>query len=170
MRSRTYFSMFGITIEAGEEVHPAVLYPFFLIHMGMFGLIGFVMAYSDKDVPLAFMYLHGGIAVWSYVKFYEATFGIDEVKWMFINSTLGLLGIWVEIDWLLSLFGKSLDDFSPWVHVIPFLYYVLYTFLLRQMALDVFRARDDPVRKQRVEMAYIGLSLLAYGGIWLAAR
>ena len=42
----------------------------------------------------------------------------------------------VEIETILGWFGKELSDFPPWVHVTPFLYYILYTFLLRQMLLD----------------------------------
>ena len=53
-------------------------------------------------------------------------------------------------------------------HVVPFGYYVLYTFLLYQMVLDVTRSRDDPERRQRVETGYVVISLLFYGGIYLA--
>ncbi len=78
-----------------------------------------------------------------YTAFYVALFGVDEIKWMFINAALGLLGIYAQIDLILSLFGKKAGDFSVFVHVIPFLYYILYTFLLYQMVLDVSGARND---------------------------
>jgi hypothetical protein len=56
------------------------------------------------------------------------------------------------------------------VHAIPFLYYVLYTFLLRHLVLDVFKAREDPARRQRIEFGYIALSLLFYTLVYLGNR
>jgi hypothetical protein len=56
------------------------------------------------------------------------------------------------------------------VHVTPFLYYILYTFLLRQMLLDLTRSRDKPGRKRAVEMLYVLGSLAVYGGLWLARQ
>src|SRR3546814_4428460 len=49
----------------------AFIYPFFLFHMLMFGISGFVLAYgADGDV--AFLYMHGGIAIVVYLVFYFA--------------------------------------------------------------------------------------------------
>ncbi|HEX4852871.1 hypothetical protein [Arenimonas sp.] len=159
--------MNGKLIRKGEKLPMLFIYPFFLVHMGMFGLSGFLMAYAADDVELAFLYLHGGIAIVVYLAFYLAIFGRDEVKWMLINAALGLLGIWVEIETILGWFGKALSDFPPWVHVTPFLYYILYTFLLRQMLLDLTRSRDKPGRKRAVEMLYVLGSLAVYGALWL---
>lgn len=153
---------------AGSDVSAWAIYPFFLLHMGMFGLSGFLMAYVADDVGLPFLYLHGGIAILVYTVFYFAIFGREEVKWMFINAALGLYGIVAEIDYLLSLFGKHLTDFPVAVHVTPFLYYILYTFLLRQALLDVTGARDLPARRRVVEMAYVALSLLVYSAFYLS--
>lgn len=167
MKLRSPMTINGKAYQAGDRISPWAIYPFFLLHMGMFGLSGFLMAYLADDVELAFLYLHGGIAIVVYVVFYLVIFGRDEVKWMFINAGLGLFGIWTEIDWILSWFGKSLDDYPPWVHVTPFLYYILYTFLVRQMLLDLARAREDAARKRRVEIAYVVASLAIYGSLWL---
>ncbi|KFL36890.1 hypothetical protein [Arenimonas donghaensis] len=170
MKLHSDITVNGRLYRKGEVAPKWFIYPFFLFHMGMFGLSGFFMAYGTDDVELSFLYAHGGIAILVYVVFYLAIFGLDQVRWMFINAALGLLGIWVEIGWILSLFGKRLGDYPMAVHVTPFLYYILYTFLIRQLVLDVFRARDKPSRKRLVEMTYIGLSLLVYGGTWLATR
>jgi len=161
----------GKVYRKGDAAPLLFIYPFFLLHMAVFGLSGFFMAYGTSDgPPVAFIYAHGGIAILAYLVFYLTIFGRDEVKWMFINAGLGLFGIWVEIDWLLSFFGRSLSDYPAWVHVTPFLYYVLYTFLLRQLLLDVFGARDKPARRVLVERVYVAGSLLVYGGFWLAGR
>ena len=154
----------------GSDIPWYTIYPFFLLHMLMFGGSGFLMAYAAKDVPTSFLYLHGGIAILVYVVFYFVIFGKDEVRWMFVNAGIGVYGIWAEIGWLLSLFGARMSDF-PWQrHVIPFLYYVLYTFLLRQLVLDLFRAREDEARRRRVEAVYVGGSLLVYTLIYFASR
>ncbi len=139
------------------------IYPFFGIHMLMFGLSGFLMAYSAGGPDLSFVYMHGGIAILVYMVFYLAIFGRDEVKWMLINAALGILGIYSQIGWILSKFGKNIDDYRWQVHVVPFLYYMLYTFLLRQFLLDVTRSRDNPERRALVNNAYVVVSLLVYG-------
>jgi len=95
--------------------------------MAIFGTSGFLIAYNS-NADISFLYMHGGFAILIYKIFYFALFGVDEVKWMFINAALGLFGIYSEIGWLLSFFDKKASDYTWKVHVIPFLYYVLYTF------------------------------------------
>lgn len=162
-------SINGKAYPAGSQVPGKFIYPFFLLHMGMFGMSGFLMAYGD-DAPLPFLFLHGGIAITVYLVFYLAIFGRDEVRWMLVNAALGLFGIYTEIGWLLSLFGKTPGDFGWTRHIVPFAYYVLYTFLLRQLLLDLFGAREDTARRRRVEGAYVAGSLLLYVAMWIAGR
>lgn len=141
------------------------VYPFFLVHMLMFGVAGFVLAYgADGDV--GFLYMHGGLAIVVYTVFYLAIFGFDEVLWMFINAGLGVAGIYTQLGWILGMFGRNLDDFPWYVHAIPMLYFVLYTFLLRQLVLDLTRSRDNPVRRHLVEAAYVVLTLATYAATW----
>lgn len=99
-----------------------------------------------------------------YLVFYNAIFGRDQVKWMLINAGLGILGIYSQIGWILELFGKNIDDYPWYLHVIPFLYFVLYTFLLRQFVVDVTGSRDNPGRRSWIEAGYVVVSLLIYGG------
>lgn len=151
----------------GDSLPKAFVYPFFLLHMLLFGASGFFMAYADRGPDLAFVYAHGGIAIFVYVIFYLAIFGADQVRWMFINAGLGLFGIYAQLGWILSLFGKNVGDFPLSRHVTPFLYYVLYTFLLYQLVLDLTGSREDPERRRMVEWAYVLLSLAIYGYIYL---
>lgn len=51
--------------------------------------------------------------------------------------------------------------------MVPFLYYVLYTFLLRQFLIDVTRSRYNPQRRARVDAAYVLASVLVYGVLLL---
>lgn len=166
MKLRTDIRINGKLHPKGSEVPLKFIYPFFLIHMLMFGASGFLMAYGAEDVPMSFLYMHGGIAITVYLIFYLAIFGVDEIKWMFINAGLGLFGIISQIDWILDIFGKSYEQFSIGRHVIPFLYFVLYTFLLRQAVLDVSGARENEERRQLVDYAYVGISLIVYYLFW----
>lgn len=146
----------------GAEISWLSIYPFFMVHMLMFGGSGFVMSYSPLHLPLEhllFIYIHGGIAIAVYTFFYLTIFGADEVKWMFINSGLGLLGIYAQVGWLLSRFGRKIGDYPLYVHVTPFLYYVLYTFLLRNALLDIFAARENEQRRNAVDNLYIAFSV-----------
>ena len=144
------------------------IYPFFGFHMLMFGLSGFLMAYAASRPELFFIYLHGGIAIIVYTAFYLSIFGVDEIKWMVVNAALGLFGIYSQIGWILALFGKQIDDYPWYVHITPFTYYVLYTFLLRQLLIDVTGSRDRPSRRTLVNNAYVVMSLLVYG--WMLHR
>jgi hypothetical protein len=47
--------------------------------------------------------------------------------------------------------------------VVPFLYYVLYTFLLRQFLIDITRSRDNRRRRSLVDTAYVLVSVVVYG-------
>lgn len=170
MKLRSDITINGKKYRKGDFVPWYKVYPLFLIHIGIFGGSGFYMAYADDGAPLAFLYLHGGFACLVYLLFYLAFFGVDRVRWMFINAFLGLFGIYAQIDWILSLFGKQASDFSAAVHFIPFFYYVLYTFLLHQMVIDIFNGRSDDRRRRMIDTAYIVLSILVYGAIWFAQR
>ena len=150
------------TYPKGTEVPWYKVYPFFLVHMLVFGGSGFMMAYGKSHPPVLFLFLHGGLAISIYVVFYLTIFGRDEVKWMFINAGLGLLGIYSQIGWFLSLFGKRIGDFPYYVDVIPFLYFVLYTFLIRHAVLDITRSRENPRRRAIVGYCYIAASVAFY--------
>ncbi len=167
-RKRPGSSLTDSALPAKREktLHGCFVYPFFLFHMLGFGGSGFFLAYGEESTDLFFLYMHGGFAILIYTVFYLAIFGFDEVKWMFINAGLGLFGIYAQIDLLLAMFGKRAGDFPVAVHVIPFLYYVLYTFLLYQMVIDMSRARNNPARRRKVELVYVLISLLVYGAIW----
>jgi len=155
-------TMDGRTYTRRTGVPWSHIYPFFLFHMLIFGCGGFSMAYGDKGPGVFFLYAHSGMAILVYTIFYISIFGVDEVKWMFINAWLGLLGIYSQIDWILSLFGKKAGDYPLYVHVVPFLYFILYTFLLRHAVLDLFRAREDAKKRKRIEHAYVAISAAIY--------
>ena len=170
MKLHSEVSVSGRKYPRGSELAWYMVYPFFLLHMLGFGLSGFFMAYSSDGPDIGFLYAHGGFAIFVYLVFYFALFGVDQVKWMFINAALGLFGIYAQINLILSLFDKRADQFPWYVHVIPFLYYVLYTFLIYQMVLDVSGARDNEARKRIVEGFYVVGSIGIYTLIYFTSR
>lgn len=152
----------------GDYIPWHKVYPFFMIHMLMFGGSGFFMAYFNDG--LIFLYLHGGFAILIYVLFYLTMFGKDEVKWMFINSAFGFAAIYTQIDWILGFFNKSASGFPIQVHLIPFLYFVLYTFLLRQAFLDLFCSREDKRKERIANFTYVAFSVSGYAALYFLEK
>ncbi len=155
----------GVPLSAMQDKGKWFIYPFFGFHMLMFGLSGFFMSYAEHGPGLFFIYMHGGIAIVVYLIFYRVIFGLDEVRWMLINAALGFLGIYSQLGWLLDKFGKHIEDYPWYVNVTPFLYYVLYTFLLRQFLIDLTGSRGNLARLKWVNALYVTGSLLVYGGM-----
>jgi hypothetical protein len=153
---------------AGDEISPLVVYPFFLLHMAIFGGMGFVLAYAPDSATLAapeyafWVCFAGILGVAIYLLFYLRIFGRDQVEWMLINAALGLIGTVTQLDWILSLFGKGVGDYPTYVHLVPLMYFVMYTFLLRHAVLDLTGAREDQEKRPKVEYAYIGVMLAFY--------
>lgn len=166
MKAHSDIEINGKKYRKGTQFSGYMIYIFFLVHMLAFGLSGFFMAYMDDGPELSFLYMHGGLAILVYVIFYLAIFGVDEVKWMFINAGLGLFGIYAQIDLILAFFGRQASDYPWYVHLVPFLYYVLYTFLLYQMVLEMTGARENSKRKRLVEGFYVSVSLLVYAAFY----
>ena len=154
-------TMNGKVVRAGETVSWVMVYPFFLFHMAVFGGSGFFMAYGT-DVELSFLFAHGGIAIVVYLAFYWAIFGPDTVKWLFIDTALGVVGIVAQLGWILALFDKTLADYSILRHIVPFCYYVLYTFLVHRAVRDIWSADRDDAKRRKVDWIYVGASLLIY--------
>jgi hypothetical protein len=145
----------GQEFDKGSHVPWYMIYPFFMLHMLMFGGSGFAMAYFAETPDPTFLFIHGGIAIVVYLIFYSVIFGGDEVKWMIVNALLGLIGIYAQVGWMLSLWGKNIDHYPYYIHIVPMSYFVLYTFLLRQAVLDIFGARDDVERSDRLSWTMV---------------
>lgn len=140
------------------------IYGFFLLHMAGFGGVGFFLAYGADDLFGNIMF--SGLAITVYLLFYLVIFGRDSVMWLIINSVLGVLGIMSHLDWILARFGKTAADYAAHVHVIPFIYYVLYTFLLRRLVLHILRAQEGTRKKVIIDIGYVAVSLLVYVQPW----
>lgn len=160
-------------IRAGRLSRPIdklIFYAFFLAHSGAFTAAALFLAYGDVDqafpqLPALYFVGLGYLALG--LPLYVYAFGIDEGRWLVINTVIGFVGITAEIRLLVSFLSRSFDDFGWHIHAAPFFMYVLFTFLSRQLVLDLCDARGKPARKQRVEWTFVALSLLAYGAIHL---
>lgn len=162
------------------EIHPSgglpiqslrewlFIYGFFLVHMGVFGTVGFVMAYGSGFTLFDNM-LFSGFAIFVYIIFYLVIFGLDEMFWLFTNSVLGILGIFAQLDWMLDWFGVRFESFPMVSHIIPAIYYILYTFLLRRALMHIFRAWPGTRRKRIFDMIYILGSLLLYLPVFMTS-
>ena len=127
--------------------------------MAIFGGSGFIRTYGDNRPDLTYIYRHGGIAITVYVFFYFAIFGRDEVKRMFLNALFGLLRKGVQVGWLLSLFDRESSTCPLSVYVTPFLFFLLYSFLMRRAVLDLINSLDDPARRKTMKKRYNSVTL-----------
>jgi len=136
--------------------------------MLIFGGMGFALTYSTApNINTSALYGTAMIGITVYLFFYIIFFGLHTVKWIFINATLGIFGIYSEIRFYLNLFDKNISDF-PWhAHIIPFTYYVLYTFMIHRAVLTFSGANNNPKRKKVVDIAYICISVIIYFIIYL---
>ena len=157
----------------GRAVPWVFIYGFFLVHMALFGSLGFLLFYGDPSQAnysgdmneRTFKILVSTLPILVYIVFYIAIFGIDTIKWLIMNSVIGVLGIYSQLGWILEQFGKSLSDYPIWAHIVPGIYYVLYTFLLRRAVLHFLRAQDGTRKKTIIDILYVVISVVFY--LWL---
>lgn len=63
----------SITLDEAADAPKDFIYPFFLLHMGMFGLSGFLITYGAEG-NVWFGFFHGGLAIVVYCIFYTVIF------------------------------------------------------------------------------------------------
>ncbi len=150
-------------IKKGEKVgKPHIgIYLFFLVHMFGFGSSGFFLAYDTNTIYLMAL-MHGGIAIFVYIIFYIAIFGLDAIKWMVINAIIGISQTYYIIDSIGGVFinNWSFDNYPFYRHIIPAIYIVLYTFLVRRFILH-FLGEDN-----LSNTIFLLLNGLVYLSIW----
>ena len=150
-----------------DSTPPIYFYIFFLFHMGVFGIVGLYLSYADGGKESVTGLLISLLPMYVYIKFYIGLFGLDDVRWLFINSALGAYGIFAELDFILYLFGATVDDYPGYAHIVPFMYYILYTFLIRHALIDLTPARFDNNKKRLLEKTYVAISIVIYTAISL---
>lgn len=142
-----------------------LLYSFFFGILGFCAWGSFNLAYGSPDTPWQvhiISNIHGLAFSSGILAFYYVMFGLDEIKWMFINAGIGIFGIYSELTIILKKLDKNIADYSLFAHAMPFTYYVMITFLIYRTVISFSGAEDNPARKKIVEIAYIGISLAIY--------
>lgn len=143
----------------------------YLVHLSFFAFGGFIFAYLEGPPNMYVLYGGLGIVIAVYIYwFYRDIFGREEVHWMFINAALGLFGIYAQIDWILSWFDKSASDYPLQVHVIPFMFYVLYTFLLYHFVTSFGGPGEKQGNSRAGQVKYVVWSIVIYTAIYLLTR
>ncbi|MFZ2151459.1 MAG: hypothetical protein WAU85_05440 [Candidatus Absconditicoccaceae bacterium] len=72
--------------------------------------------------------------------FYFLAFGRDKIKRMFITSLIGISSIYSQLSNILKYFDKNINEFSWIYHIIPGIYFILFSFLLRRALVDICRS------------------------------
>lgn len=151
----------------GDELPWVKVYGSFIIYVLVIAPVIFNETYVQRDINLGYFLLLGGFLPLIYLLFYRSVFGIEEVRWIFINSILGIFGTFAELNWLLKyLYEKQISDFPFYYHIVPIIHYILLTYVLRQAVIDTFRARDNEKRRIYVNILYVIFSILIYFSLY----
>lgn len=153
---------------AGTRLSPLIVYPTIFLQICLFGAFCFGFAYAGKWPNMGGLVIIGGFGIMFFALFYIALFGLAEIGWMFLNGAIGVLGILSQIDVVLSWFGKSAADFGFDAHLFPVIYWIMASFVLWQLVLDITRSSEDPVRRWWANLAFSLSSLAVYAALWLA--
>jgi hypothetical protein len=160
MRIHGHITLGKRRFEPGDEVSALDVYPFFFLFLLVPGAGTFALAYGSETPDVGSAYAVGIFIVCFFLVGYLTIFGRDEVKWMLINAALGIFGIFGQISWVMStFFFKSIDDFPWYVHAMPVLVYVLFTFLVRQALLDLLGGRDNEARARAAATLHVVVSV-----------
>lgn len=143
----------------GQEVAWYNIYPSMVITFGVWFFVTIGIAYNSEE-PIPMVYYFGGswAVLFSYFSF--CMFGPEALKWLFINIALGSIGVFVQIGWYLAYFGKSFSDYPFGIHAIIALLYILGAFLIRNLFIDMVKAREIKSRQKIADNLYIYLVLL----------
>jgi hypothetical protein len=148
----------------GDEVSPLAVYPTFFAFFLVFCTPTYLLAYLSETPDVGGVYALGIFGSVFFLGFYLTIFGPDEVKWMLVNAALGVFGIFGQISWIMStFFFKAIDELSWYVHVMPFLIFVLFTFLARQALTDLLGGRDNEARRRVADILHVVVSVALSG-------
>lgn len=160
-------TIYGEHYTEGDWIPWYTVYPIFLLHVGIVGYLCFIFTYLPEVTPMqglryVILMIVSGFASLLYLIFYWVIFGRDEIKWLIINAGLGFYGVYYEMGFILTSIGRSIHDYPAMAHVAPFSLYILYTFLLRQLVIDITGSRENPLRQKYINVIYTVISLIVY--------
>ena len=163
MKLKTDIGIGHKTYRKGSHLPWFRVYGLFLFTIAAIFWVVFDIIYLQRDSDLGFVLFFGLFIPALYLLAYRSIFGITEVRWLIINSAIGIIGIITELDWVLSyLYDKNLSDFPIYYHIIPCAHYILLTFVLRQAVIDTFNSRDNKARRKYVNLGFVLVTLTVY--------
>ena len=145
-------------------------FPFFIAHAVLFGLVVLLFAYAQYSsaMGLVILFIWGFLGVLCYLMVYSALFGLDSFKWIVSNTALALFGFSAELHLLIDWFNVETANIAWYRNMLPYAYYVMYTFWFRQLVLAAFGAREDTSKGERVSNYFLVVCLLIYLLMYIA--
>jgi hypothetical protein len=147
-------------------ISPIFFYIFFLFHSWIFAISWFMIFYTGQ-MPL-FGFLHWWIAIFVYLSLYSAVFWKEEIRNMLIGALIWALQIysWLELIWSSLInetwYYKTFASMPLYYHIVPGLYFIMYTFLLKNAMIDLIWARNNPERSNIANWTFYIISLLFF--------
>jgi hypothetical protein len=115
-----------------------IIYPFFLLHMLCFWFVWFNLSYFQEWIEYSSVFGFWLMSIIIYLVFYLVFFWIWKIKDMFINAIVWSISIYAWMWDILFFFGEDISSFNRYWHIVPWIYFVMYTFLLRNLLKDLF--------------------------------
>ena len=170
MKLKTDISIGSNTYSKGSYLHWSKVYGFFTVIIALHFWLVFDITYIQQDIVLGFTLCFGIFLPVLYLLAYRSIFGLAEIRWLIVNSIIGIIGVLAELDWVLSYFyDKSLSDFNVFFHIIPCVHYIMFTFVLRQAVIDSFHARYNLKRREYVNLGFTLISTILYVALYFAS-
>ncbi|MFZ2718309.1 MAG: hypothetical protein WAZ12_00735 [Candidatus Absconditicoccaceae bacterium] len=104
----------------------------------IFSSLGFYLTYFENKLIIS--YIMSSLYILFFLMFYFLAFGRDKIKRMFITSLIGISSIYSQLSNILKYFDKNINEFSWIYHIIPGIYFILFSFLLRRALVDICRS------------------------------
>lgn len=104
----------------------------------IFSSLWFYLTYFENKLIIS--YIMSSLYILFFLMFYFLAFGRDKIKRMFITSLIGISSIYSQLSNILKYFDKNINEFSWIYHIIPGIYFILFSFLLRRALVDICRS------------------------------
>lgn len=144
----------------------AFIYPFFLVHMAAFWYSWFSISYSEPGRLFLFGFIHWWFAIFVYMIFYLAIFWLDKIKDMLIWALIGIMWTIARLEKIIPYRWHEIWDYYRAAHIIPGLYFVMYTFLIKQALIDIISIFHKKHAKKIAEIIYIWIGISVLGVIF----
>ncbi|EKE29455.1 MAG: hypothetical protein ACD_2C00172G0003 [uncultured bacterium (gcode 4)] len=145
---------------------PKSAYPILVPHVLIFGFTWFMLFYSHQRPAMGFLIWL--ITTISYLIVYVQLFGKEQIRDMLIGGLIWVIQVygWLEIlaakaiDWTKEF--KTFDSMPMYYHLIPATYFIMWTFLVKNVIIDLIWARNNPEKMNLTYKLFYAISLLIF--------